>query len=501
MKKKDEFEKYIDKNTNFKGDFSKVKSEVQLEQKPYKKSKRLMPLVLSLSSAFLVLAIAGTVTYSYLNKNNDGGSKDNEDIDNEDKGNKDDKYQYETYKSERFTQKYSLNDKKIMEDESLKMLNSISYSSSRTESSLNKEFINAVNSFSQNLFSCAQRKLNDFTLSPLSLYLEMNNISLLSSSDKLNDEFDTILGYKKEERISEINKTTKNNFYIGESSTTQIYNSIFFNGKYTVNNEYIEKLTKSFVEAYSMEFNENNLTKIIDWINYRLNTDSTISIEDLEFDENKMMYLFSLLYFKNQWLYSVDDTSNFEDLFYAEEGAQNITYMKHSFGSVVEETNDYISFFDRYQNGYKIKYIYSKSFNTPTLEAIGESDIFTINEDNYKTAFISLSFPKFTKKTNIVLTDILMDMGFKSCFDYDDCFSGVFEGFNLSQRISFVKQFNEIDFSETGTLVKTVTYGGGDKGSSEETADYYSIKLNRPFIYIIYDEQNIPLYVGNVEYI
>ena len=494
MRKKDEFDDYINKNTNFEGDFSKVKKEIKLEQKTHKKSNRIMPLVLSLSSAFLVLAIAGTVTYSYLNKNNGSESKDNKDDDN-----KGDKYQYETYKSERFTQNYSLNDKKIMEDESLKMLNSISYSSSKTESSLNKDFIDAINNFSQNLFTSALKSLSDFTLSPLSLYLEMNNISLLSSSDKLNDEFDALLGYKKEDRISELNKAIKNNFYLVENATTQIYNSIFFNDEYTVNDEYIEKMTKSLVEAYSMEFSYNNLSKIIDWINYRLNADSTISAENLEFDSTKLMYIFSLLYFKNQWLYSVNDTSNFEDSFYGENGTQNITYMKHSFGSVVEETNDYISFFDRYQNGYKIKYVYSRSFNTPTLEAIGDSDIFTINEDNYKPGYISLSFPKFSKKTNILLTEILKDMGFKSCFDYDDCFLDLFKDRNTKQHIAFIKQFNEVNFNETGTLVKTVTYGGGDKGASEDKTTYYDIKLNRPFVYIIYDEQNIPLYVGSVE--
>lgn len=119
----------------------------------------------------------------------------------------------------------------------------------------------------------------------------MNNISLLSSSDKLNDKFDALLGYKKEDRISELNKAIKNNFYLVKNATTQIYNSIFFNDEYTVNDEYIEKMTKSLVEAYSMEFSYNNLSKIIDWINYRLNADSTISAEDLEFDSTKLMYI------------------------------------------------------------------------------------------------------------------------------------------------------------------------------------------------------------------
>lgn len=78
-------------------------------------------------------------------------------------------------------------------------------------------------------------------------------------------------------------------------------------------------------------------------------------------------------------------------------------------------------------------------------------------------------------------------------------FPDIFTNCPNNLYISFIKQYNQVDFNETGTLVKTVTYAGGDKGSSEGFSNpYYNIKLNRPFIYVIYDNNNIPLYVGNV---
>ncbi len=507
MKKKDEFDNFINENTNFEGDFSKVKKEIKLEPKTYKKQKRIAPLVLSLSSAFLVLAIAGTVTYSVLNQNNNATNKDTEDKDNgnkdtEDKGDKKDQGELvEAYKPQPYTKKYSLNDKKIMEDESLKMLNSISYPSSRGSESINEDFVSAITNFSQNLFESAiNNNFNDFTLSPLSLYYEMNNISLISSSTKLNDEVDAVLGYNKENRISELKKVFKNNFYVAENATTQIYNSIFFNNDYALNEEYIKKLSDAFVEAYSMNFTMENLPKILEWINTRLDSESTISDKDLEFSDDTMMYLFSLLYFKNKWLYSVNDTSNFEDYFIGTGGAKNVTYMRHSYGSVLEETVDYYSFFDHYENGYKIKYIISKSSNTPTLEAIGNADIVAINKDNYKKAIIDLSFPKFSKTSNVSVKDILADMGVKAMFnENENNFPDIYTNCPNNLYISFIKQYNQVDFNETGTLVKTVTYAGGDKGDTGEPSyPYYNIKLNRPFIYVIYDNNNIPLYVGNV---
>ncbi len=484
MKNKDEFDNFINENTNFEGDFSKVKKEIKLEPKVNKKPKRIIPLVLALSSVFLVLAIAGTVTYA-IRQNN--GNND------------DDRYLIETYKSHPYTNKYSFNDKKIMENESLRMLNSITYPSSRGNESLDENFVSAITNFSQSLFNSTLKKFDDFTVSPLSLYFEMNNISLISSSTKVNDEFDTVLGYKKEDRNSELKKVLKNNFYVSENATTQIYNSIFFNNDYTLNEEYIKKLTDSFVEAYSMDFTLENLSKIIDWINKRLNSESTISTDDLELSDSTTMYLFSLLYFKNKWLYEVNDTNNFEDNFIGKDEVKNVTYMNHSFGTVMEENNDYYSFFDRYENGYKIKYIISKSSNTPTLEAIGDNNIFTINEENCKNAIIDLSFPKFSKTLNIDLKDILKDMGVKTVFNSNENnFPDIYEDYSNNQYISFIKQYNQVDFNETGTLIKTVTYAGGDGASSPGGYNYYEIKLNHPFIYIIYDNNNVPLYVGNV---
>ena len=480
MSNKDKFENYIENKTDYKADFSRIDSQIEVQESGIRKSKKRVGLAISLTCGFVVLGVLGTFTYKIL----DG--------------------QKVVHKNQKdLIQTYSLNDRKVMEEDSFKVLNSITYPTKKGENTLDKNFIEAINNFSSNLFNSSVKTLDDvdFTISPLSLYFELNNISLLSSSDNLNKEFDNLLGYNKENRINELIKTFKNNFYLesDQKTTTQIYNSVFFNNAYTLNEDYIEKLTNSFVEAFSMDFNENNLDHIIDWINFRLNTNSTINKDDLNLDSFTTMYIFSLLYFKNEWTYKVNDTDNFEGTFYGSNGSSKVTFMQHSFGSILEEKDDYISFFDLYQNGYKIKYIYSKNENLSTLDAIKNDDIFTINSDNYKNADIKLSFPKFSKKTNVNLVNVLKDMGFNTVFNLaENNFPDIYTDYHECQYVDFIKQFNEVDFNENGTIIKTVTYGKTNGDSAPDHTEYYEITLNHPFIYVIYDSNNVPLYVGNV---
>ena len=95
-------------------------------------------------------------------------------------------------------------------------------------------------------------------------------------------------------------------------------------------------------------------------------------------------------------------------------------------------------------------------------------------------------------------------MGLSVLFDkYSKSFNGAFEELdeNVSIYLDFVKQKNNISFTETGTTIKSIAFTGfmaGAAGPAEER-DVYQVDLNQPFIYAIYDQSNIPLYVGCVD--
>ncbi len=65
-----------------------------------------------------------------------------------------------------------------------------------------------------------------------------------------------------------------------------------------------------------------------------------------------------------------------------------------------------------------------------------------------------------------------------------------------------VKQRNEIDFNENGTIVRslsTASFGAGSAGVTEMNT--VEVKLNQPFIYIIKDINGSPTFNKNNEVI
>lgn len=483
MKRKDRFEEYINSNSNFNGDYSEIKDKIVVEnERNYKKSRR--PLVLGLSLSFGLIGATVVGVFGY-------------------------KFATAFFKTEEnykdFNHKYSLNDRKILESDSFKMLNDIKYSSTKENNKLDDDFVANFNKFSSKIFDSTLDIYSDFTVSTLSLYFELNNISLLSSSNEANKDFDTLLGTSKETRVEQLNKVFKNNFYLNNDATTQIYNSVFFNSGLNLNEKYIDILTNSNVEAYSMKFSEDNLYHIIDWVNQKLDTTNTLKISDLEFNDLTTIYVFSLLYFKNQWSIKIDDAKNKSGKFYSDGNEENVTYMSHSFGTALEDNEKYYSFYDEYKNGYKIKYIISKDKNVNTVDVVSSEEIFKIDSSSLINAIVYLSLPKFNKTCNLNMVQILKNIGFTTPFDYSkNNFPDVYEGYPYNQYIKFIKQFNSVDFNENGTTIKTVSFGSinGATSPDEHTElKEYDIKLDHPFIYVIYDNNNIPLYAGNVNYI
>lgn len=69
---------------------------------------------------------------------------------------------------------------------------------------------------------------------------------------------------------------------------------------------------------------------------------------------------------------------------------------------------------------------------------------------------------------------------------------------NVSVYLKYVKQMNDIAFSESGTIIKSITMSSAGNKSSGYQEEIVEITLNKPFIYVIYDHNKLPIYVGTV---
>ena len=118
---------------------------------------------------------------------------------------------------------------------------------------------------------------------------------------------------------------------------------------------------------------------------------------------------------------------------------------------------------------------------------------------------INLSTPKFTTKSDIDFYKCLDNLGFGDIYNKNiDSFKNAFDDEKLDDYNSYIqkiKQKNEVEFNEDGSIVKSVTMStlAATDIAPPMGNDTLDVKLNQPFIYIIRDINDTPIFVGHVD--
>lgn len=67
--------------------------------------------------------------------------------------------------------------------------------------------------------------------------------------------------------------------------------------------------------------------------------------------------------------------------------------------------------------------------------------------------------------------------------------------------MQYVRQKSSLSFDEDGTEIKSLTFSKGSNkaiGPAIE-GETMKIQLNQPFLYVVYDSNDLPLYMGKVD--
>lgn len=398
--------------------------------------------------------------------------------------------------------RYSLNEIEILNNTSFKKMNEIKYPSSKREIyGVSEEYKDAINNFTYNVYNELDK--DNISFSPLGLYSNLNIISLASDNEEVLNQFDDVLGLDKDSRKENFKNMYRSNFFANEDGTLQMYNAVFQSNKWKYNEEFINDLSEYYTESYVLDFDDNSdVNKMLDWIDSTLNENKFLSKKDLEINELTALYFFTSIYFNNEWNKKYLSKDNYRDDFYNLDGSKvTKEYMNHVIKTPVYIYDDYISVYDSYKNNMSIQYIIPKEIDSNIYDLVNGVNFLKEDESKLNESyFIDLSVPKFDFESFINFNEIIKSIGLDKLFN-DNSLNRAFEyvdenGFSLE----YIKQKNKVEFNEKGTVVKSFTISMGAKNTSMSPLDTYTleVKLNSPFIYVIRDVNNLPLYIGNV---
>jgi len=252
------------------------------------------------------------------------------------------------------SKKFSENEIAIANSNAFTSLNEVSYPEldAFKRNKISDEYVLGNNNFAYTIYKSLE-KIDNISFSPYSLYQNMSILSLGSDVKDVNDDFDKVLGVNKEQRDIDFVNSYKNNYIVNEEGTLQTYNGAFLTNQYKVNDNLISQYSKYYTDAYQLDFNDTkSVTKMLDWIDQRVNEKNFFPTDELEIDKDSVAYLISTLYFDNRWASMFNNADSYKGKFNVNSSLSvDVDYMQHEYHGKLYDYDSYYSFYDYYANG------------------------------------------------------------------------------------------------------------------------------------------------------
>ena len=406
--------------------------------------------------------------------------------------------------------KFSLTEAKQINEETYKMVNSVSYPNDDKLVEVSDAYKEALNQFAYKVYQ-AQESGDNFFYSPLSLYLHLDLLSRGVSDSSLSSSIDSLMGLDEANRKKDFNGAFLSNRYKGSDtygSHCEMDNGFFMDNDWTYSSSYLEELTSSYCEAFYLDLSKSSdVSKMLEWANGKVSSTS-IDANDLELTDDTTFYLLSTLEFFGNWSFDASKTTS--KMFYPKDGEPYSTkFMNKSFFGQVYEYDDYYSFMILFGGGYSLQLLTSRERGADVFEMASKRNFleedqskFWLPENSYMDdgCYIYVSLPKFSASNSFSYNDALSKLGLSALYSKSsNCLSDIYEENTSNSCLGFTKQKNSIKWDETGTTASTITFSKGMDGAAAKVSDGIEFTLDSPFLYVIRDRNNLPLYCGRVD--
>ncbi len=362
----------------------------------------------------------------------------------------------------------------------------------------------------QDLNQREESKKDKMLISPLSAAAALTMTANGADTETL-EEMEKVLGNGLSlDDLNEYFSWFMQNLPNENKAKVEIANSIWFRDCdwLEVYDSFLEKNKKYFEsEIYKSPYNSTTVNDINSWVNQK--TDGMIpklldEPDIFDKDPYSCMTLINTLFFEADWKNPYRDSS--DTTFTNASGEKKTVKGLWAGSDNYYELDNALAFKKPYVGGYQFVGIlpdegmslddYIASIDPEKLA----SQLRTPGDmDN---TIVSTMIPKFSYKYDCSMNETLKALGMKSQWDYSTAdFSKMgkvnIEGYKL--YIKDVIQKTNIELTEKGTKAAAATavmMAAAGAAPDPNPPRYIDIYLNRPFVYMIVDENDIPAFIG-----
>lgn len=350
----------------------------------------------------------------------------------------------------------------------------------------------ATNTFNWNLFNTLDLNSNQF-YSPLSIEQAIG-IALIGADGNTKEEIATALGIENVDLFFEnsalLNSTKHSNY--------QIANGIWINSNYEkdLNENYNDLFITPAIENFNASVNVKPFTsdtkeEIRQFVED--NTNGFIPNYESEVEPSDVADIMNAIYFKADWETEFDANYTRTDTFYGRDTESEVDFMKmFDERFKYDETDELQVISIPYKEGNESMIILLPKDDTNIVDILKDKNPEEINEilenvsNQGKRKIRLLQLPKFEQELKIEgLEEKLMNLGMVNAFSNKANFS------NLGNvYISKIFHKAKIRVDEKGTEAAAATEIIMTKGAAPSFEEKIDFIVDKPFVYIIRDENS-----------
>lgn len=356
----------------------------------------------------------------------------------------------------------------------------------------NEQAENSINSFDSRLFTTLCNQSENVNYSAISIYSLLYALSN-GSGNNTQKEINSVLGYTPSQEVDE---SIKNKILTTENKS----NSLWYNQDLELQPEY-----KNFLIDLNFRQNKVDFTNTIQ-VKHKINsfvskkTDGLIkNLLSEPLSPDTKLVLLNTLFFEQKWLEKFDKDETSTQDFYVQSDEKIYVRMMQSFRYADYYENDVLQAAALpYKNTRYSMIVFlpkDKDFDFSKLNLKESVDKFN---SGYEIQYLQIFLPKFETHSRYDLIPVLQAMGINDAFqsgtaDLSKLFT---DSENLFLNDALHEVVVKVDEEKTKAAAVTML-DVKSAGEVRRAQDFITFRVDHPFCYVIYDEQNnINLFTG-----
>ena len=346
--------------------------------------------------------------------------------------------------------------------------------------------------------------------SPINLYLALCISAELTGGDRQILE---LLGSSSLEALRAQANEVWNASYYDDGNQALLANSLWLDEDLDYNQKVMNTLSKNYyTSVYSGDLGSDAVNRAIQsWLNEQTGGLLKQESSKVSLDQEIVMALYSTVYYQAQWGHSYSkqpfsQDKNTVDVFHGLNGDLQCTFMhKEKINTYYYWGDDFGAVYLPLRDGSRMWFFLPDEGKTvdDVLES-GEYAHFLFSQvypedmqDHCKNMKVNLSLPKFDIRSSGDLKEDLQSMGITNIFDPKNAgLSHAVTG-DLDVWFTAVNQATRVAIDEEGVTAASYIEMpvAGAPAPPEEIIDFI---LDRPFLFVITNQYNLPLFAGVV---